>query len=233
MFRRVLLAALAAGLIVGALVTAMQAVTTTPLILQAEVFEVASGGHSHGHHGHDHDHAAQPSGAGSDVSAWQGGGAERLLTTLIANLVTAVGFALLLVAAFALWGQPVDERRGLLWGVAGFAVFTLAPALGLPPEIPGSAAAELAARQAWWAFAAMGAAAGLWLLVFGRHPVQVLFGIAVAALPHLVGAPVPGAPASGAPPELAAEFAATAIVVSALFWAALGWTAGSFYRRLA
>ncbi|HSK39900.1 MAG TPA: CbtA family protein [Arenibaculum sp.] len=223
MFRRVFLAALAAGLIVGVLVTAMQAVTTTPLILQAEVFEAAGGGHSHGHahdHDHGHDHGVPESDAG------------RLLTTLLANLVTGVGFALLLVAAFALRGQPVDERRGLLWGVAGFAVFTLAPSLGLPPEIPGSAAADLAARQAWWAFAAVGAAAGLWLLVFGRHPVRLLLGISVAALPHLVGAPVHDAASGNAPPELAAQFAATAIVVSALFWAALGWTAGSFYRRL-
>ena len=27
-------------------------------------------------------------------------------------------------------------RQGLFWGFAGFAVFTLAPGLGLPPELP-------------------------------------------------------------------------------------------------
>jgi len=37
----------------------------------------------------------------------------------------AVGYALLLVACFSLSGRAVDGRRGVLWGLAGFAAFSL------------------------------------------------------------------------------------------------------------
>ena len=63
--------------------------------------------------------------------------------TVAANIVTAVGFALLLVAASEFAGGIAGWRSGLLWGLAGFAVFTLAPGLGLPPELPAMPAAEL------------------------------------------------------------------------------------------
>ena len=235
MFRRVFLAAIAAGLLSGVLITGLQAVTTTPLILEAEVYETGAGhdhGHDHGHEGvaaeHDHGHAVATEGE----AGFPGGGSGRLVLTLVANLVSGTGFALLLVACFALSGRPVDARAGVLWGLAGFAVFTLAPGLGLPPEIPGSAAADLVERQTWWVFAAAGAAAGLWLLVYGGKRWSAPVGIALAALPHVVGAPMPEEGGGGAaPPELAAHFAATAIVVNALFWAVLGWLSGNFYRR--
>lgn len=224
MMRRVLLAALAAGLAVGVLVTALQAFTTTPLILAAEVYEAAGGGEAHGH-AHDDGHAHDGDGA------FPGGEVDRLVSTLLANVVTSVGFALLLVAGFALSGRHVDERQGLLWGLAGFAVFALAPAAGLPPELPGTMAAELADRQAWWLFAAGGAAVGLWLIVFWRNRFGIPLGLAAALLPHVVGAPAPEAMGGSAPPELAAEFAALAIAVQAVFWAMLGWIAGGLYRR--
>lgn len=40
---------------------------------------------------------------------------------------------------------------GRLARMAGFAAFTVAPALGLPPELPGMMAADLGPRQARWA----------------------------------------------------------------------------------
>ena len=61
-----------------------------------------------------------------------------------------IGFALLLVSAYAFSGASVDWRRGLYWGLAAFATFTLAPGLGLPPEVPGTSAAPLLDRQIWW-----------------------------------------------------------------------------------
>ena len=53
-------------------------------------------------------------------------------------------------------------------GAFVFAAFGLAPALGLPPELPGAFAASLRERQLWWLLAASGAAAGLLLLAFKR-----------------------------------------------------------------
>ena len=71
-------------------------------------------------------------------------------TTLAVNVVSGIGFALLLVAASEFAGGIANWRQGVLWGLAGFAVFTLAPGLGLPPELPAMPAADLVARQIWW-----------------------------------------------------------------------------------
>jgi len=274
MIKRIFLAAIAAGLLAGLLITAVQTVTTTPIILHAEKYEnagegkaqqhgwlrpdgglvrtntkglvqLADAGHGgkpgHGHPladaghggkpGHTHLHAnGDAARAGGDAGI--GGGLERLLFTGLANLLMGVGFALLLVACFALYGKPVDPRRGVLWGLAGFAVFTLAPGLGLPPEVPGSKAAAMTDRQLWWAFAALAAAGGLWLMVFARRHAWKVLGVVVIALPHLIGAPHPAEIGGKVPPELAGHFAAASIVVSAIFWASLGWLGGTFWERL-
>ncbi len=229
MIRRLFLSALAAGILSGLLVSALQAVTTVPIILQAETFEssapAAPTAHGHG----------TPTGAAHhhDSDAWApADGIERTVYTTIANIVGATGFALLLTAGFVLRGDGGGGRRGLLWGLAGFAAMTLSPALGLPPEVPGSVAADLASRQLWWISAVVTAAAGLWLLAFGRSALWKMAGIAVLALPHVVGAPHPhGGEVGLAPPELAARFAATSIVVSGVTWALIGWLSGTFYRR--
>ena len=119
-------------------------------------------------------------------------GIERAGYTLIADLLAGIGFALLLAGAVALArlrGYAIDARSGLLWGAAGFAVFALAPAIGLPPELPGMSAAELAARQQWWLLTAAATAAGLGLVIFARPaPLRVL-GAVLLVLPHLIGAP--------------------------------------------
>ena len=77
-------------------------------------------------------------------------GMERTTYSFLANIVTGIGFALLLVAVSELAGGILSWRQGVLWGLAGFAVFTLAPGLGLPPELPAMPAADLGARQFWW-----------------------------------------------------------------------------------
>src|SRR5258706_524177 len=81
-------------------------------------------------------------------------------------------FALVLAALFAFrTGHGVDGIRwheGLVWGLAGFTVFTLAPGLGLPPQLPGVPAAPLLSRQIWWVLAALAAAGGLSLIFLRR-----------------------------------------------------------------
>ena len=120
----------------------------------------------------------------------------------------------------------------MLWGLGGFAVFALAPGLGLPPEVPGSMAAALTDRQGWWLFAALATAIGLALTVFGRKTILVVIGIAVIAAPHVIGAPQPDKVGGAVPPEVAAQFVAASLVTSAIFWTVLGWTSGTVYRRL-
>ena len=70
--------------------------------------------------------------------------------TFLANIVTGVGFALVLTACFALSKRRINGRTGVLWGLGAFAIVSLAPALGLPPEVPGARAADLTDRQFWW-----------------------------------------------------------------------------------
>lgn len=252
MFRRIFLSAIAAGLLAGLVTSVMQEFTTTPLILAAERYETGDVGRqaavqsgapqvilahaipeAHSHlfvhgdgDGHEHGVGAQ--------TPWEpANGLERTFYTSLANVITGIGFALILVAGFALRGDEMDGRRGVLWGIAGFAAFSLLPSLGLPPEVPGSFAAELTARQGWWLFAAVASAAGIWLAVFGRATWLQVAGLVVLALPHLVGAPQPEAFGGSAPPELAGHFVAASLVTAAVFWVALGWLSGSFYRRFA
>lgn len=143
-----------------------------------------------------------------------------------------VGFALILTGLFALRGRPVDARQGLLWGLGGFAVFALAPSLGLPPKLPGTQAAALGLRQFWWLATALATAGGLVFLVFLKALTWRIAGIALIVLSHLIGAPHPHEAGGSAPAELAAQFVAASLIASAIFWAVLGGSAGWLYGRL-
>jgi cobalt transporter subunit CbtA len=151
--------------------------------------------------------------------------------TFIATTGTAVGFALLLVGAYAVSGRKVDAREGLLWGLTGFAAFALAPAFGLPPELPGSVAAELTLRQVWWIATMAATVIGIGLLVFIPRAWAIALAIALLVAPHLIGAPHPHEGAGLVPPELAATFAARSLGVNAVLWGLLGLATGALYAR--
>ncbi|MBT6205115.1 MAG: CbtA family protein [Alphaproteobacteria bacterium] len=237
MIGRLLTAALLSGVLAGVLISVVHEFTTTPIILQAEQYEARgasdqavlmrsdeiSGGRFYlAHDGEDH-------AEGEETWAPENG-LERTFFTTLSNVITGVAYAALLVAAFYMRGQKMDGRTGVLWGVAGFVVFALAPGMGLPPEVPGAMAAEVSARQTWWIFAAASTAAGLWLLFLTRHAVFNAVGVLLIALPHLVGAPF--APLGGnVPPELSAHFVAASLATALVFWAMLGWLAGASYER--
>ncbi len=217
--RRIVLVGALAGLVAGAFVTAAQWVGVVPLILQAETYEQAA--------------ATGAEAAHAEHDPWvPTDGAERVLYTLLANLLTGVGFGLLLAAALSLKGEG-DWRRGLYWGVAGFVTFSLAPSLGLPPELPGAEAAPLVERQAWWIFAAFATGGGLALLLLLRRAWAAALGVGLLVLPHVLGAPQSEAHGGLAPAELARQFVVAVTVTNLLFWAVLGGAAGFFYRRIA
>ena len=222
LFRSLLFCAVVVGLIVGGVVTVFQRFGTVPLILQGEVYEEAA------REAVPHEHAA-PVAAAPDaghrhpVAAWEpANGLERDSYTALANILTATGFALVLAAVFALRGHDVGWREGLFWGLGGFAVFTLAPGLGLPPELPGVPAAALASRQIWWVATACATSAGLALLVFRRAPWAAVLGVALIAMPHVAGAPHLAGMHSNIPEALARQFVAAVTVTSLVFWALLG-----------
>ncbi len=237
MIRKVFTTALLAGFLAGLIISLVQEFTTTPLILHAEEYENAGPEKAAlslpaqtaeariylAHAGGPADHQERE---------WApADGIERSLYTSGANVIAGIGFSLLLVAAFTLHGRPVNGRTGLLWGIAGFTVFSLAPALGLAPEAPGAIAAELSLRQGWWVLTAACTAAGLWLLFFRQQRGLNILGLVIIALPHIIGAPHPTEMGGNTPPELAAAFAAASLVVSAVFWALMGWLNGMLFAR--
>jgi cobalt transporter subunit CbtA len=225
MLRRILLTGLIAGTVAGLFAAGLQQLRIIPLIAAAEVYE-AAGAHA------DHQHG-QPE---SVAAEWQPApGLERTGYTVLADVLAGIGFALLLAGAVALArlrGYAIDARRGLIWGAAGFAVFALAPAIGLPPELPGMQAAGLAARQEWWLLTAAATALGLGLVVFAGPMALRIGGALLLLAPHLVGAPDAPHGASGLPAELAAQFATASLATAALFWLLLGGISGWLYRRL-
>ncbi|MEX2615655.1 MAG: CbtA family protein [Alphaproteobacteria bacterium] len=229
MIRRVLFAAILAGLVAGIVVTAVQQTRITPLILHAETFEASAPpaveGHSHAHDAAPHGH---------DAEAWAPDeGLERMGFSLLANILTATGFGLLLTAGFALYGKPVGVTRGVMWGLAGFGAFWLAPALGLPPELPGLHAAELSDRQAWYAGTVIATGSGIAMLAFLRGRIAKGAGVLLILAPHVIGAPHPETLGGGTPPELAAMFVMASLLGAAVLWVVLGGVSGYLYDRLA
>src|SRR6185312_15325258 len=189
-FRSIVFSATLAGLIVGVVISVAQFFGTVPLIQQSEVYErkAATGtpaAQQQAGTAQDHDKAH------SHESEWEPEeGFQRNAFTVAANVLTAIGFALLLTGIYAIQGRQIAWREGLLWGLAGFVVFTAAPGLGLPPELPGMPVAPLTARQTWWIATAAATAGGLWLLVFRPAAWAAVLGLAIIALPHLIGAPL-------------------------------------------
>ena len=212
MFWTICLAALAAGLAAGVVVTGVESLKVLPLILEAERYEGAAA------------MVAAASVPGDDLG--------RLSLTLLANSLAGIGFAMVLTAGASLSGHT-GWQRGLVWGLAGWAVFNLVPAFGLPPELPGMAAAELGARQVWWVAAAAATALGLSLVVL--HPKALLKGLGalVIVVPHVVGAPhAETLQSSALPAELAATFVGASLFASLLFWLVVGGVSGYVFRRM-
>jgi cobalt transporter subunit CbtA len=221
MFARIATSALFAGFAAGLIAAALQLVFVQPALLHAELYESGQLVHL----------------GEAAVSAHQEVGGFDPVRDGLSILFTAAiytGYAFLLVGAMALAeerGHEVGARSGMIWGLAGYVAVHLAPAVSLPPEVPGVAAADVHARQVWWFAAVAATAIGLALIAFGRS--WAAWGIAVALIlaPHLVGAPHPDAFEGTVPPELAAMFAGRALGVGLAAWVLLGLFAGHFWQR--
>jgi cobalt transporter subunit CbtA len=227
LFRNIVFISALAGLVAGLAMTGLQYLSTVPLILKAETYEMAGADASHDHGEAVHAH-------GHDEEGWApADGFERSAFTALANVVTAVGFAILLVTLSEILGGLAGWRQGVFWGLAGFAVFTLAPGLGLPPELPAMPSADLGARQIWWLATVLATGIGLALLVFRRSLPSAVLALLLIVTPHIVGAPKPGSFETPVPAALAHDFVVAAVVTSLIFWVLLGGTAGYVRARFA
>lgn len=220
MLRDSLLAAALAGLFAACLLTVVQAVWVTPLILEAETYE------SRGGESAEHDHADHEEWAPAD--GWQ-----RTAFTLAANVVMGVGYGLLLIGVYVLWRQPGGLWSGAAFGLGGFLVFFGAPALGLPPELPGTLAAPVTERQLWWAMTALLTGAALVVVFSGRLSwLKAAAGLALLIAPHFIAAPQPQTQGAVAPEELQQRFQIATTLANAAFWLLLGAASSYAFHKL-
>jgi cobalt transporter subunit CbtA len=217
-FRHLMLVAFASGAMAGFILFVVQRFTVIPLIEAAETYETAA--------------QQAHSDAAHDEQGWQpADGWQRMSFTAVTTMLSAIGFAGILFGFLALSGKRISARLGALWGLAAFACFSVAPALGLPPQPPGVAVAGLYERQIWWIGTALATALGLWLIVGHRRTWLLrVGGVGCLTLPHLVGAPVASGQNS-VPAELVRQFAITSLATSGVFWLLLGTIGGFIYDR--
>ncbi|MGJ8544003.1 MAG: CbtA family protein [Sulfitobacter sp.] len=221
MVSRIIVSALFAGAVAGLIAGLLQLAFVQPVLLHAELYE----GGTLSHFG------AAPNSAHPELP-----GLDPLRDglSLLFSMLIYTGYALILVALFSVaeeYRPRIDARQGMIWGLAGFIAFHLAPGFSLPPEVPGVAAADVGARQIWW-FATVGASAlALGLIGFAKSWMAWGVAIILLAAPHIIGAPEPDVLAGPVPPEIAALFAARALGVGLAAWACLGLLAGFFWQR--
>lgn len=228
-FGRLLLAVLVSGLVSGLVMAAIQQWRIVPLILVAETYERAEAPATAEAHSDGHSHAEGAQGAAEQWAPADG--LERNLLTLAADLFAAFGFAFLVGGASLLSGFPITAKNGFVWGLAGFVVFQLAPALGLPPELPGMPSSDLMPRQLWWLSAAAATAAGIYVIARFRNYAALGVGAVLVLAPQFFAPPVESSAASAVPAVLASQFASAALFTGLVFWLTLGTVFGWYVER--
>ena len=238
MFMRIITGGLLAGAAAGFIAGLLHLSLLQPVLLQAELYETGALVHftSDHHHeptsaDHDHDH--------------------ETITPLIRNglslsfsMMLYMGYALIITALMALVSKKHADKitpyQGMIWGICGFIAVQLAPSFGLPPEVPGAAAADVYARQIWWFSTVASTGAGLWLIAFSRGKNDALyswrhrswaFAAILLVMPHVITAPHADGFTGLAPPELASLFAARALGIGLVAWVMTGALAGYFFTN--
>lgn len=231
MLKNMVTSAVFAGFGAGLIAALLQIMLIVPVILEAELYEsgarVHFGSVSESHSPSSHtqsDNEAEV--APSNLS--------RNGQTVLWTLGTYLGLALVVVAGFAIarrYGIEVNARSGILWGAAGFVAFHLAPATGLPPELPGNLSADLFVRQLWWTMTVILSAIALAAIGYGKNWLIWGTGILLLLVPHFIGAPDMSEFGGVSPPELAGKFVSLSMAVGAIGWVCLGFFAGFFWSN--
>ena len=239
-FTRIIYSAILVGIVSGTLLTCLQIVSLNPIIFAAETYELEEGaagggaGDDHATHSHDHSH---------DAHAWApADGFERTAYSFLSNMLASTGFAAILLALMSqFWlarARNISWPQGLLWGLGGYLAWYVAPAIGLPPEIPGVVAAPVEHRQLWWMLTAASVAIGLGLFAFAANPFKAL-GLLLLVVPYLVGAPHIDAPmfqhpdpaAVAALTSLHQQFVLLSAITNLVFWLLLGFACRLAFNR--
>ncbi|MFK7867358.1 MAG: CbtA family protein [Alphaproteobacteria bacterium] len=223
MFTRILVSGLFAGAIAGIVASILQLYFVQPILLHAELYEAGA-----------LVHLAQ-AGSANMIAELRGFDPARDLLTIGFTLVIYASYGLLINCAIALRhirGHLALPHQGILWGLAGFFVLQLMPALGMPPQVPGAATLAIEPRQFWWGLTVICSAAGLWLFAFApfkfhaspplNAKLNKAVGVLLILIPHAVGAPMADMFYGSAPAEIGSFFSSAALGVSFIGWAVLG-----------
>jgi len=219
MTRNLLSSGLIAGAVTGLAVAFLQLWLIQPLIVEAEMFETGA------------KVLPAPMTAATDLAsnheATETSGridVTRASYTVLFLIVTWSGFGLLAVSGIAALRRVLPSLAVSAPAIAlvGFATFSLMPALGLPPELPGMPAADLLTRQIWWVGTTIATVAAIATALRFRSFAAWLGAIALVAGPHLIGAPMPPVAPATVPPDLAALYATRVLGVSFLGWLLCG-----------
>lgn len=230
LFRRLILLSLCVGFLAGAILTLAQQFQSTAIILQSEQYEVVSAPAETAH--------SDSQQQNDDEAKWvPEEGIERLIYSLLSNVLTAMGYSAILLAIMVYYQLTASKTLGLakgaFFGLLGYATFFVAPSLGLPPEIPGTEAATLAFRQLWWGATVITTGLGFMLVLFKPSKYRALYiglGAVLLLLPHLIGAPkISGAEFFHPDPavvetlmQLHHQFIIAVSIVNFIFWLTMG-----------
>jgi len=235
LFRKLIQIAFLSAIISGLLLGLLQSFSTTAIIHAAEQYEVVEQGHTHGDvNSHD-----------EEVEEWAPGeGAERVGYTYLADILIAFGHSLLLTSIMIFmmlkFKKPeISWRSGFIIGIGGYLSFYVATVMGLPPEVPGTLAADLQLRQIWWSLTVIATIIGLVTLYLAPNKFKFA-GILFLIMPHIIGAPQPeiatflneNASAISALSQLEHQFLLSSAWVNLAYWLALGVFSGLFANRI-
>ena len=205
--------ALLAGFLAGLCLFVIQRSSTLPLIHTAETYEKDSGLESR-----------------PDAFAME---PLRSISTLLGDVLVAVGFGLIVTGIYTVSGSDGWEF-GLLMGLAGFVTFDLAPAVIVPPAVPGMEVASLALRQTAWLVAVASAVIGI-ILIFYLSGLARLSGFLFLVLPGVVFRLFVPIPAPETPLHSLAlldrAFVTRTLGVMLVFWLILGTLSGYLFTR--
>ena len=211
---RTISTALLAGVLAGMCLFALQRTLTVSLIHGAERYEKEAS------------NVESP----SDIFAKD---PLRSMATLLGDIFLAIGFGLILSGVYAFSGRH-GWLYGLLFGLAGFATFQLAPAAVAPPAVPGMDVASLALRQTGWWVAAGSTIVGL-ILFFNLTRWAKLAGVLVLLLPAAVFRTLLSLPAPTTPLHplalLDQAFVMRTLGCMLAFWLILGAISGYLFAR--
>ena len=213
MFGRIVVSALFAGCLTGIIAGFLQWWFVQPVLLHAELYESGALTHISG----------IASNAHPEINHFQ---PIRDVLSFLFNMLIYTGYALLLIVTMTTrqiqTQKDIPLNHGILWGIAGFFALHMAPAISLPPEVPGVASADIQLRQIWWAATVIITAASLWIIAFNLNLSRFLIGGIMLLLPHFIGAPETDIFTGLAPTEIGALFASRTIGISLISWAVLG-----------